>query len=342
VTTYRDGWYWREFDIVDGRIYSVVLYDERGGIRRKSYSLPLFGKGAWAWFNWRNDSPYGRAGLYVWSSLLFLISQQVLAVGLGDSYPFVPKMIVSAVAGLWAGNRLANYIFKRRNLHGSNRRTEADHRDTQADGTTASSTGNTAGEGTGEGAKPQLEVVRDTMPILAHRYAQIVSTPDGFMFKSVTDYGTTFGIDAEAACRVHATTRGMAWSYGLGPMPEWMKPHRPPGAHCQCGFYAVPADKLPEYRYSGVPLLVELSGRVIEHEFGYRAEHQRIVEVGRPMCPGCGQPAMRCWIGPAPSNGIVWDCGRHELMGVQVSELLMACTLDQVAGSLGVPFTNHD
>jgi hypothetical protein len=36
-----------------------------------------------------------------------------------------------------------------------------------------------------------------------------------------------------------------------------------------------------------VDLLVELSGRVIEHETGYRAQHQRVIECRVPPCELC-------------------------------------------------------
>jgi hypothetical protein len=53
--------------------------------------------------------------------------------------------------------------------------------------------------------------------------------------------------------------------------------HHAPAWDCSCGFYAVPADQLHQWPYPGLVAEVELSGVVIEHDRGYRAEHQRVV-----------------------------------------------------------------
>ena len=72
--------------------------------------------------------------------------------------------------------------------------------------------------------------------------------------------------------------------------------HDVPGRDCSCGFYAVGTeDEL--WRLGGenpelAVLEVELSGRVIEHDHGYRASNQRIRRVrlhGR--CTRCGRRA---------------------------------------------------
>lgn len=60
--------------------------------------------------------------------------------------------------------------------------------------------------------------------------------------------------------------------------------HRVPDEHCSCGFYSVKElstlRQMFSYRAS-VHVLgrIELAGKIIEHEVGYRAERARIVEL---------------------------------------------------------------
>src|SRR5690606_31567838 len=70
----------------------------------------------------------------------------------------------------------------------------------------------------------------------------------------------------------------------------------PPDPACRCGFYGVPyhaLDVLDRFRHYGqqVRLQVEFSGKVIEHERGYRAERQRILQVDRTTCSACEHTA---------------------------------------------------
>lgn len=63
--------------------------------------------------------------------------------------------------------------------------------------------------------------------------------------------------------------------------------HRPPEEECSCGIHAVPTVDLLLGRFA--PLMgdatgqvmgrVELAGKIIEHEYGYRAEKARIAEL---------------------------------------------------------------
>lgn len=70
-------------------------------------------------------------------------------------------------------------------------------------------------------------------------------------------------------------------SWGLKPYDtavcSFGRAHLAPNWACTCGFYAVPADQINSHGYLGLIAEVELTGVVIEHEGGYRAEHQRIV-----------------------------------------------------------------
>lgn len=72
--------------------------------------------------------------------------------------------------------------------------------------------------------------------------------------------------------------------------------HDAPAADCSCGFYAV-ADDTHLWRLGAdepelAVLDVELAGRVIEHDHGYRASHQRVTHVRfHGVCVRCGKRA---------------------------------------------------
>ena len=72
--------------------------------------------------------------------------------------------------------------------------------------------------------------------------------------------------------------------------------HDAPDADCSCGFYAV-ADDTHLWRLGAdepelAVLDVELAGRVIEHDHGYRASHQRVTHVRfHGVCVRCGKRA---------------------------------------------------
>jgi hypothetical protein len=75
-------------------------------------------------------------------------------------------------------------------------------------------------------------------------------------------------------------------------------PHRAPGENCQCGFYAfrpdAPLARRLEPRHDQWLLEVRLSGKVVVHEHGYRAEHQRVLGLSPPVRCGCqrGTPTV--------------------------------------------------
>ena len=72
--------------------------------------------------------------------------------------------------------------------------------------------------------------------------------------------------------------------------------HASPDPRCTCGFYAV-SDLENLHRFAPVPhaavvLEVSLGGRVIEHDFGFRASHQLAHQVLLPdLCVRCGDTA---------------------------------------------------
>lgn len=143
--------------------------------------------------------------------------------------------------------------------------------------------------------RPHIEY--ESIPILACRYAGLklerINHPDvGRMFTvrflSVVSSNESFGRDASATCN----------KIFYHQAPDW---------DCTCGFYAVPADMLPRHNYSKglTTLQVELSGLVVAHDEGYRAEHQRVLEVVVQRCH-CGKP----------SDAIHFDKASHLYQGV--------------------------
>lgn len=124
-----------------------------------------------------------------------------------------------------------------------------------------------------------LEVVHSDMPILAHRIAFLRFDGQEPFASLNGDY--RFGQDADAICH-----NSNSWMY----VPSWKPPtpHEAPHQSCTCGFYALPVDIEPwDVGAEYVTLMVELSGRVVEHDQGYRAQHQRIIECQFAPCPYC-------------------------------------------------------
>ncbi len=110
-----------------------------------------------------------------------------------------------------------------------------------------------------------------------------------------------------------------------------LQDHDAPAPDCTCGFYAVETDdqlwRLGSYEPELVVLDVDLAGRVIEHEHGFRASDQRVraVTVGN-TCVRCGRPAAamrRHWFG-----ALTPACAKHAKRPV---------ALDEVGEALGVP-----
>jgi hypothetical protein len=116
--------------------------------------------------------------------------------------------------------------------------------------------------------KKKLPHIKETLPILAHRAAHLRATVNGIRLFSLAHGPLEIEDDAVCACAY----------YDLEPS---QLPRHPecPADFGTCGFYAVPADIEAQHGSATVDLLVELSGKVVEHEFGYRAQHQRILEV---------------------------------------------------------------
>lgn len=191
----------------------------------------------------------------------------------------------------WSGNRSIRRLKKVRDANGRDRQAEANPRDPNPSGTAAAvgaAAAASAGGDADEGAREDgLEVVQGDIPILAHRAAKLRFHGDGRPWAPVTDHGGPFGIDTKAACNRYGL-----YSLSMSRLYESHGHGSTPSVDCTCGFYALPPDLDATYGHNGrVTLLVELSGRVIEHEKGYRAAHQRVIECRLPACRYCGQMA---------------------------------------------------
>lgn len=318
---------------------------------------------------WMLRSPYGRARLRALLGVALFVSHMVFNFTVGYGTPWV-GFPVGLVVGVVSARLVTKYLFVERKKHGSHRRTKADHRDPQAITYTdpyyrALASFNRTFSGTRTGAWYQhtsanpepvkrraLPTVRETTPILAQRYAllKIPQAKGRPVFDSVTNWGGHFEADADATC--NRTDEWEAYlrrllTYGGGSgaihrMIEETKPdaqHRAPDPDCSCGFYAVPADKLPEYAGAygdqTILLLVELSGRVIEHEAGYRAEHQRVVEARIPHCRWCGHESEFVLFN-REGETVGWQCGLHAAFSDTVP-----LHLDVLAKRTGVQFTSE-
>jgi len=94
-------------------------------------------------------------------------------------------------------------------------------------------------------------------------------------------------------------------------------PHDPPRERCSCGIYATKALAMPVMMAGANERImvgrVELAGKVIEHDSGYRAELARVVE----LLPKPGQESVAEWIasvyGVPASDGLIrmWGSFNH-------------------------------
>jgi hypothetical protein len=151
-------------------------------------------------------------------------------------------------------------------------------------------------------------------PIAGRKFARLVNRSDRVAFLPAFFQANSglYGAVATATC-------------------ELGESHDAPDARCTCGFYAVDEDE-DLWRLGGgdpelVVLDVDLSGRLIEHEHGYRASNQRVRRVRVPRrCARCGREAemlhRRLFGAVVPACK---KCARRPL------------TLDEASESLEVP-----
>lgn len=141
-----------------------------------------------------------------------------------------------------------------------------------------------------------IPTVCETLPIIAHRAALID------VVRPVAYVDCQCNACEVARSRIHETSvrlRSISYIHHVLAVEQLARctrdvTHQAPVLGCSCGFYAVPIGVATPRWFEdlSVDLLVELSGRVIEHETGYRAQHQRILEVRVNRCP-CGDVPSR-------------------------------------------------
>jgi hypothetical protein len=139
------------------------------------------------------------------------------------------------------------------------------------------------------------------------------------------------GVEHDRVVFHPAFYRQLGDSYGARAVASCaLADHDSPAPDCSCGFYAV-ADESQLWRLGAdepelALLEVELAGRVIEHEHGYRASDQRVVGVRlHGVCVRCGRQAVtfsqRRFGALVPSCR---RCARHAVEPADVSASLEA------------------
>lgn len=147
----------------------------------------------------------------------------------------------------------------------------------------------------------------DDQPFLAYKTARIM-------------FGTSKAIDASGGPKLgeygpHLMSAFTGWAYDLSDRAVChvggAREHPVPDLSCTCGFYAVPnSDDLQNAMSPDSVLIeVELFGKVIVYERGYRAERQRVLRYGFPTCWYCAGPStLICCRVAAP-----WDTAEATL-----------------------------
>lgn len=161
---------------------------------------------------------------------------------------------------------------------------------------------------------PEVERVEGDMPILAHRIARLRFDGTSKPFGSL-NWDARFGIDEDAVCQNGRSSSNGGYisitfsTYG-GSSSSSGHSDPAPSLGCTCGFYALPSDiEAWAEGHDYVTLMVELSGTVIEHEKGYRAGHQRVIECQIPACRYCGREST--WLDVRDGQMFDATCASH-------------------------------
>lgn len=373
VSTYRDGWQVRqEFGGPVGE--RAVLYDSFDRPHH-TFMEPLMSvwtpNPATRWFAWARHSSYARvraayylhAGLFGW-----LVSSAIIYRSVG----YFLAASLAAISFSITGTLFHKRMKEARN--GRNRRAEADHRDPQAGGTAdPGGAAGTASAGTGLAVTaadlarltihtktstnvgpqmaPAIDTVHEDMPILAHRAARLVGGRGGMKLAALNRRDgnsklLTFGVDEDAKCGCvdeeaiyrHSMRMAMSYSSSSRLSHSFSRACDPvPSLHGDCGWYAVPADVDAWHDDTTIDLLVELSGRVIEHEKGYRAEHQRVMEIHVPGCCYCGGRSEIAVFNSESAQLAGFTCGQCKPIGGNVSLV----PVDAIERCLDVPVVHR-
>jgi hypothetical protein len=135
-------------------------------------------------------------------------------------------------------------------------------------------------------------------PIRALKAAYLIVRPDGIAFSPLncSDGSRWYGPQAVAQCFCAGTISSLAASGGYFPGSlfgglSFGEPHPHPGRDTSCGFYAWKLDAPFPWSAGTWLLEVDLYGRVVEHEQGYRAQKQRVLSISPVPGVLCDEPA---------------------------------------------------
>lgn len=185
------------------------------------------------------------------------------------------------------------------------------------------------------------------LPILAYKAACIAWRPGG----RFTLHGVGVGGDYTAEATAQCMNGGDGWVYTSASFASLNaaqpRPHEAPHPDCSCGFYASQDRSLVD---RGEPMLlldVELYGRVIVHEHGYRAEKQRVLRAAASMqCEFCGHEANRLVLinGYTAATGTINDDGSSILRfrcGAHVGPSDVSFSIGEVSDKLGIAIASE-
>lgn len=143
------------------------------------------------------------------------------------------------------------------------------------------------------GDVPDLVERVDDTPILAYKTAMLTWCMGDLFGPCLQSSFTQRPYDTSDRAECHASGYRIAFN----------EPHAAPHLGCSCGFYAVREREILTNGHTSqgsVLLEVELFGRVIVFEHGYRAERQRILRIGVAGCWYCNAPPS-CVAAEAPT-----------------------------------------
>lgn len=131
--------------------------------------------------------------------------------------------------------------------------------------------------------RPETPHEEQAEPVRALKGARLVLELDGVRFKALTA-ASTYAPEATSEChcrdRDDYTFTGLSYSYLSAVMAGRELPpgpHKRPTHDSKCGFYAWKHGEPFPFTARTWLLEVDLYGRVIEHEHGYRAQKQRVL-----------------------------------------------------------------
>ena len=187
-----------------------------------------------------------------------------------------------------------------------------------------------ASESTAE--SPRLEVIEQSEPIRAWRGLAIALEGNNVVLNAINSTNGNFlAVEHKAVCRASENRMFGYVPFTFTPIKPVSGKHDAPHESCGCGFYGVKDKSNAQGR---IIAEVDLYGKVIEHELGYRAEYQRVlsVRVIRPVHCGdaflCdGRPELLWFSKKGGIQGICAECA---------SQKKRVATLSKLAARLGV------